>query len=432
MSGFDRSAFRGASSSRRKQQMAANEEQTSYQGGGEKTNRRVYNKLKKGKNYLRIFPIHPKTLETLGFDLSSNMYPKTGHYLDTLVKYTKNGEAVEEIQRRQHLSSKVHGGTEKCLIDEYISFSHKVAYDEIQDEDERTKFLSPIKNWQTGIMGKTKWAAFTKMYKDKSKEEFERGITMVPVSVVNKMNELSADDDDAEDVMETDIFSDPDDGLVMIITSDPEAGKSDPSKYYQVAPDYKGGADPLTDEDLEWLMEQKPLNEMYVDIYTRKDFFNALNALKAFDEKNDLGIFSYDAFLDIVEEISNYYPEVDEEEQKEKGTITADEAPRDADIPEKEKVVEKSKKVEEKSDLPFDKELEEMEIEDLKSYIRRNGLSIRVLPSYSKEQVIQFIREEEDIIAQEKEAVEKEEVSTPSTGGRSSRLSALADGLEED
>jgi len=429
MSGFDRSAFRGASPSRAKAQMKKNEEVTQYQGGNSDKKRRVYNNLVKGKNYMRFFPIHPGTIEEIGFDKSSNIYPRTTHFLDTLVKYQKNGEDVEEIQRRQHLCSKVHGGTPKSLIDEYISFTHKVAYDEMQDQDAIKNFLAPLKNWQTGIMGKTRWVAYTKKYSDKKKEEFTRGVSMLPVSVINKMNELSAGDDDMEDVIETDIFSDPDTGLLTIITSDPEAGKNDPMKYYQVAPDYKSGPDVLTDDDLQWLSEQEPLNKMYINIYKRKDFLNALDALKMFDEKHDLGIFSYDAFLDIVEEISEYYSEGEENENSEKR-----QSPEER-VPETKKETPLKRNVTppvEDSDLPFDKTFEEMSLDELKGYIRRNKLQIRVLPSYTKEQVAQFIQEEEEIIQKEKE--ESEEVpkeETPTRVGRSSRLSNLADGLED-
>jgi hypothetical protein len=408
MAGFDRSAFKGASSSKRKAQIEKNEEKTqvkkSSSSNGNKTN---YLKLQKGKNYLRLFGIHPKTIEKLGFDESSDMYAKTVHFMEVMVKYTKDGEDVEELKRMALLNSKVHGGTKKDIIDEFISFAHKVAYADIQDEDERKKYLSPIKDWKTGITGKTKWVAYAKQYENKSKGNPELGRIELPVSVVNKMNELSAEEDDVEDVIETDIFTDPDTGMMVVITSDPEAGKKDPSKYYQVAPDFRGGADALQDSDLEWLMEQKPLNELFENVYTIKNFNQAIDGLKRFDETHKLGIFSYDEFLDIAEEIAGYYDEVPESEEEAK---------------------EEPKKEEEKSDMPFDKELEDMDMDELKGYIRRNKLSIRVLPRYTETDLVQFIREEEDIAANEKKAVEE---PVKEKASRSSRLSSLADGLED-
>jgi len=407
MAGFDRSAFKGASSSRRKSQIEKNEEKTqlkkkSSSNSGNKMN---YLKLQKGKNYLRLFGIHPATIEKVGFENASDMYAKTVHFMECKVEYTKDGEKVSEVKRVPVLNSKVHGGTKKDVIDEYINYAHKVAYSDIQDQDERTKFLFPLKDWKTGITGKTKWVAYAKSYENKSKENPVLGRIDLPVSVVNKMNELSAEDDDMEDVMETDIFTDPDTGMVVVITSDPEAGKSDPSKYYQVAPDFRGGADAMTDEDLAWLIEQKPLNEVYENVYKAKDFYMALDGLKRFDEKYGLGIFSYDEFLDVVEEISGYYEDDSEQELNEK---------EDSSVEAKE----------DKSDLPFDLELEDMDMTQLKGYIRRNNLKIKVLPNYTTEQVAQFIRDEEEIIESEKQELEKQE---PVRSSRSSRLSRFDD-----
>lgn len=422
MAGFDRSKFRGASASQRKKQVERNQKQTGVQrreGSGIN-----YIRLEKGENtYLRVFPIHPKTIENLGDD-ASNMYPKTSHFINTMVEIDEDGVKSKEKKKKQHLSSKVHGGTPKCLIDEFISFAIHLSKELYPDsEDAQKKYLHPILDWKEGIKGRTQWQAYVKKYANKKGDSPELGIISLPVSVIDKMNELSAGSDDPEDVMATDIFSDPDKGFMMIVKSDPEAGKKDPKKYYQVSIDPLAGSDPLTDSDLEWLMEQKPLDEQYVNIYKAKDFYRTLDALKMLDEDNDMGIFGEDEFLDVVEEIAGYYPEEDMEDEKKKSG---------EDIEEMfdEKPAKKAKKTpvaQEESDLPFDKKLDDMSKSELKGYIRRNKLDITVLPEYTEEDLVKFIREEEALAE-----VEEPAAKAAPKKKRSSRAAALAEGLEDD
>lgn len=416
--------------------MEQTEEKTGTKGSSD-SNKGKPLKIEEGKNYLRIFPIHPKTIENLGEESASNMYPASRYFMDTQVKYEKrDGTEVDEIQRRPHLNSKVHGGTDKCLADEYINFAYKIAYDELDGDDEISDYLYPIKHFQKGVTRDTKWPCYVKMYTDKQRSSFERGIVYFPVSVINKMNEQSAENDDPDGVIETDIFSDVEEGYVMIVTKDPVAGKKDPSKWYSVATDIKGGEDPLSDEDLGWLMEQDPLDEKFLNIYKASDFTRSLDALKAFD-KNPQGdekkcplvtynIFSYDEFLDTVEEIAGYYPEEDASEED----APEEDAPKSTK--KKDPVAKKTApaaKKEAPSDLPFDTPLEEMSKESLEGYIRRNKLAIRVSKRHTVEDLVEFIKEEEEISAQSAD-VKEPEPEKPSRA-RSSRLAELEGGLED-
>ena len=414
---FDRSAFRGSPSSRRKKQVEKHEEKVNKKSSGSNDFAELI-KLQEGSNYVRVLPIHPKTIKNLGEDESSNMYPKTTHFLETDIKYTKNGEEIEERKRIPHLCSKTHGGTKKSLLDEYVSYAFKMAAEETQDDKEFKAFMSPILNFNTGIKQGTKWVAYVKVYSDKNKDDFKHGMMFLPVSVANAMNELSETDDEDE----ADIFSDPDEGFTMVVTKDKKAGAKDPKKYYKVAAHniQKGpkAFDVLTDEDLIWLSKQKPLDEMYLNIYKKEDFYKSLEALKQFDESVDFGIFASEDFLDTVEEISKYYE--DGEVDREDDVFASNKSEE-----EKEEVDKKRQEKEDDSDLPFDKDLSDMNIKEMKGYIKRNKLNIKVLARYTADDLFDIIRDEESIREEEEKELK------PEPRGRR-RLSEFEDVEEED
>ncbi len=475
--GFDRSKFKGVSSRKRKAQVQEVDKKTKYES--ESSSREEPLKLVEGKNYIRVMPIHPKTIENMGEDDASNMFPASRFFMDTRVQYEKkNGDQVNEIKRVPHLNSKVHGGTPKDLTDEYINYVHKVIYEEFDGDDNEIKYqLSFLKHHKSGVTRDTKWPCYIKLYKDKKKTEFERGIIYFPSSVIKGMNKQSAAYDDPEDVIETDLFSDIDEGYVMVVTRDEEEGQKDPNNYYSVVADMKGGEDPLSDEDLDWLMEQKPLDEKWLDIYKKSDYEKTLAALKSFDEKehgNDkkgivvYDIFSEPEFMEVVEEIAEYYVDEPEEEPEETPKRRSRRTPKsEEDSKEEEGLKEESEgetpkrrsrratkeegepeetpkrrsrrvaKVEESEesdglvdDLPFDVSLDEMDKEQLEGYIKRNNLPIRVSRRHSKEDLLEFIKDEEAILDQGKE--EEESPIEEEAPKRRSRRTAKSEEPEEE
>lgn len=415
--GFDRSKFKTVSKQSRKRQQEELDSKTKPKGTDSSSEKRKNLKLKEGKNYVRIFPIHPQTWDNVSEDKVSNIYPFRSHFMMTKYSYTKNGEEIHEEKRLPHLCSKVHGGTKKSLLSEYIDFAHQVVYDQEQDPTERKNALAEMKHFQKGIMGGTSWACYVKVYDSRtSKGAYDRGLIYLPTSVVNGMDKLAEDEDDVEDVMASgDIFSDPNTGYMTIITKDSVAGKKDPKDYYSVKLDIRGGEDSLTDEDLKWLVDQKPLDKLFLNIYTKKDFEQSLQCLAEFDKTQpQLNLFSYDEFLDLVEEISGYFDEV-----KDIVEVT------DKKTPQTVKAVDA--KEEEVEDMPWDTPLTELSREQLVSYISRNNLPIKVRERYTKKDLIEYIQEEEKIQKAEKAAKQEEEKEE--TGGRK-RSSSLIDDLD--
>lgn len=418
MGAFDRSKFK-ATSTKKMQKQQDHVENTLGTSKGWRAN---FLKLKPGKNKVRIFPAHPGT--------DSFCYPRTTHYLEILAKYQKDGEDVEELKKKPIFNAKVHGNLVNDPIDAYIDRAFRMAYDEIQDEKERTKFLAPILNYREGIKGKTKWVVYACIIDGDQKEY---GRLELPVTVKDSMNELAIGADDDDDVIETDPFTDPDEGRCIIVKYNNKAEK--PQDYYKTSIDLKK-ATPLNDEELNWLLDQPSLQSILVDAYSMKDFDMAVEGLKRFDEDKGYEIFTFDDYLDTLEIIAKQVPEKEEKDEEED-----EDTPPATKKRTKDDVVKESKKKEKEveSDLPFDKSLDEMTMDELKGVIRREDLGIRILSKYDEEGVIEMIMEERELKAgesskesEEAEEAEEEEEEEKPTRRRSSRLDKLANEVEED
>ena len=75
----------------------------------------------------------------------------------------------------------------------------------------------------------------------------------------------------------------------------------------------KVSARPLTDEEIEYFMTLKPLNEI-LSKYGMKDFERALEGLQNFDEENEIGLFDDEDWIEHLEEIKAQYDSDDSEE----------------------------------------------------------------------------------------------------------------------
>lgn len=435
---FNRKAFRGSKVSDIKKQQ---DDLNSKVNTGNSNNRPNYLNLVEGRNRVRIFPAHPDSKTGLF------CFPRTVHYLEVSVSYQKDGKEVNEIKKKPIFNSVVHGETAKDIIDSYISIARKIAYEDIQDDQERAKFLRPIDDFKEGIKAKTKWIVFANLYDEKG--AFSFGRLELPTTVKDKMNEISMASDDPDDVIETDPFTDPDEGRCIIIEYDKQLtlpqNKRDPKKYYSAALEWKK-ATPLTDEELEKFSELESLEKSYHLAYRRKDFLMAVEGLRRFDsqirkELNNeaYNIFDTDEWIEVLAEIDAYYPEdeddtedIDHEEDEMEVEEKATTSSRKQQVIDKQS--KKSAEVEEESDMPWDKPLKKMSRSELKALIRLENLDIKVIPNHSEADIVEMILEARELQAseqgsdEEEEDVEQElERRTSRRRGGSSRLSDLND-----
>lgn len=381
---IDRSKFKSTSMTRLKQQEEETSSLTKRSGGG----RAGMLELSVGKNKFRIYPGHPKDNgEEADFSLPCvrAFLPMMADERDKDGNLTGNKKEIN----KPVFNSRIHAGTPKDLVEEYIKMARAYAESKWNDKDPKEKVLR--QTFLDNIYGKySKIAADRKMginyktsyvmYADKILPGDERqfGRLEVKESVRSKMNTLAAQES-SDQALEVDPYTDLDEGRCVVIYYNDKATQA--SDYYTTSID--ADADkatrmlkvyPIDDEMLEKFAKQPSLESMYVNSFTRKDFELQMQGLEYFDKKYNNNLFGTDAWAEIVEEINEYYPTGDEEETKELGGA-----------------VEGAEEVEEVVEATDAYSL--MNRLELKTVIAKNKLAIVVKPSISDDSLRELIRE---------------------------------------
>ena len=210
----------------------------------------------------------------------------------------------------------LHGGYPYDIIEEYIKRVYEQA-EQLQDKDERARFLNPItgyrmggKNgtWVPGIRPQLEYVYYAliegKIWRDSLKPK-----------QMEALNKESADLCAQNDTAAVDMFSDPSTGFPIQWSRGKddnnktvETLKSLPLKMGQTWEDYFD-KNAVPDKVLEELDGLPSLQKLYVDCYTKRDFDYALDGLKRFDDANQYQIFAQDDFLDMIEQLQEMVEE---------------------------------------------------------------------------------------------------------------------------
>lgn len=325
MAKFDRSKFKTSNSlAQQEKELSSKIKQNNYSNGLP-----GWIELKEDGEYLLRF--WPTPVENSYF-----MLPSMVHYLEMeLDKYQdgeilldSSGNPVKEVRKGTVFNSRIHGNTPKDIIEEYIAFVNKLADDTYPNDVEgKKKYLRHItgygsgKDYVGGIDGVLDYVAYASLMIKNAQGEYvekEFGRVRLRPSIRKQMLKLSSTED-GEDGLETDPFTDPDDGFIVKIVRDSVEGKKDPANYYQVSwcsKNYVPVKSPLPEGFEEKYDELPTLSELYENRYNAKSFSMAIDGLQRFDKTHGYGVFSYDEFMDICEEISQYYPDEEDEVQE--------------------------------------------------------------------------------------------------------------------
>jgi hypothetical protein len=304
----DRSKFKPTSAAK----MAETSQATESAMGAGGASRPGMIKLKPGKNTLRIFPAHPDTDGDFCKPSVKTFLPMMVKERDSSGKETGN----EKEGSKPIFNARVHGGKDKDLVEEYIKLARVIAEAEIKDSNLRQAFLDKVygkfvPGSQTAPKGINYKAAYVMYAKNVVSGEFGR--LEVGKSVKDMMNKISANEADGEP-MGVDPFTDVEDGRALLIVYDKEAKKA--ADYYTTSLDTSidkvtkmATFYPISDEELEKFAAQPTLESMYSNVFTRKDFLLQVEGLQFFDKKNDMKIWNREEWIDVLEEISAWYPE---------------------------------------------------------------------------------------------------------------------------
>lgn len=267
------------------------------------------------------------------------------------------GASFKMKTKKKIFISTLHGqGNDVDLVEEYIKFVVKKVNDEIGDRDEARKKLSPIfgwrdnNGWHPGITPSTsyvfyawEWSGEKNFYKVEIYDKY-----------MDKIEELYAKFDTPEEPLTIDPFSHPTEGVALVF----DKFKNDKNKFeFSIYDQPFDGRKhdsfkqfianfAISEDQMSKFKEVKPLaNLIGRGVFKRSDFELQLNGLVLFDEKHGFNAFENDEFLEIVQAISEQYPE--EEKTPYNPLIGEGEAPEDDNNDEPE-VIEPE---EEKSDI---------------------------------------------------------------------------------
>lgn len=305
---FDRSKYKAASLSKVSETVQQTKQFDTYFGG--KGDYAQFWKQKDGITVKRVLPAHEPG--------DSPYVPMLTAMLKCEVDdKDKDGNVIgKKIANKKIFLATLHGGYPYDIIEEYIKRVYEQA-EQLQDKDERARFLNPItgyrmggKNgtWVPGIRPQLEYVYYAliegKIWRDSLKPK-----------QMEALNKESADLCAQNDTAAVDMFSDPSTGFPIQWSRGKddnnktvETLKSLPLKMGQTWEDYFD-KNAVLDKVLEELDGLPSLQKLYVDCYTKRDFDYALDGLKRFDDANQYQIFAQDDFLDMIEQLQEMVEE---------------------------------------------------------------------------------------------------------------------------
>ncbi len=346
--------------------------------------------IDEGSNKFRIMPAHPG-----GGDF---YILNVRHWMDV---ENKDGK----IGRKPVFNAKIHGGFKHDIVEEYMLAAKKML--EENEDPEAALKIAAMSDYKTGLKPSTNWTCYALKL---SGDDSEFGILEMNRSVRDGINNISVSEEDDEPI-ETDPFTDPDTGIPVIIKYDSKA--KDNRNKYSVTLGRKPEPRPLTDEELEDFSKQPSLVERYRNCYSAKDFEMALNGVRNFDEKNEIGFCDTDEFEELAAKLA---AEIQKGAKKDKKSTAESEEVKEK--PQKKSKVTVKEEEEEETEEEEEDSLDSMSREELKKHIKSNGLEVRVKTNMSDDEIREAIREATNEEAEEETEEEETEEEEP-TGGSS-------------
>ena len=336
-----------------------------------------YLNLEDGKTIkIRIFPCHPG---------QEDFYVARKCYWMSFV-----GDDGEQ-HRGTVLDSRVHGGTKYDVVEEYVKYAKK----KVGNDADKLEALTGSGPKSNSLNPQYSWLCYAD--KINGDDQLRAKLWEFKKMVRDAINKLAFSEDEDE-VIEVDPFTDPDEGLPIMVTYRKNPNKKKGENFYEVSFPKKVSARPLTDEEIEYFMTLKPLSEV-INRYGMRDFERALEGLQNFDTENEIDLFEDEDWLEHLEEIkAQYDAEEDSEDSKPAKKSTKKVVKKVAEPEDDEEEDEPEDNTEEDSEEEDDEEEEsgdefdKLDRSALKKYIVDNDLEISVKKSMSDDDLRNAIR----------------------------------------
>lgn len=336
-----------------------------------------YLNLEDGKTIkIRIFPCHPG---------QEDFYVARKCYWMSFV-----GDDGEQ-HRGTVLDSRVHGGTKYDVVEEYVKYAKK----KVGNDADKLEALTGSGPKSNSLNPQYSWLCYAD--KINGDDQLRAKLWEFKKMVRDAINKLAFSEDEDE-VIEVDPFTDPDEGLPIMVTYRKNPNKKKGENFYEVSFPKKVSARPLTDEEIEYFMTLKPLSEV-INRYGMRDFERALEGLQNFDTENEIDLFEDEDWLEHLEEIkAQYDAEEDSEDAKPAKKSTKKVVKKVAEPEDDEEEDEPEDNTDEDSDEEDDEEdesgdeFDKLDRSALKKYIVDNDLEISVKKSMSDDDLRNAIR----------------------------------------
>jgi hypothetical protein len=266
-----------------------------------------YHSIDSGDNKFRIYPAHLSSKSPIFWR------PKSVSWLTVWVdKYDENNKKTgeKEQKRRPVFNSDIHGPRELSnvdLIKAYIDYAKKRIEELYEGEAEQKAAKDLLYNWKTGLSPKMSWVMYADKYDNKGQKKL--GILEISNSIKKQFNELASQSEGQQDVVSTDPFTDPNEGISVIIS---KTGEKLDTKYKVELESVRKGKfaleyvpTPLEDEDLEKMEKFESLENLFSNNFTVRHFEMQLDGLNHFDEEFQFGFLAEDEFIVKMEEIKD-------------------------------------------------------------------------------------------------------------------------------
>jgi len=370
-----------------------------------------FHDIDEGKNRFRLYPGH---LYPNG-EPAPFIFPQQRYFLpiemdkrgnDGKVVNGSDGKPERVIRRKAVFDARVHsdktlGGRKMDIVDEYIKFLNKVLDESgMSDEEKKEKLWLVHGNFYkkiNGIVDRPSWVTYAdKVFPDGSKK-FAR--LSMGKAIKNGLNAALASETSEEPIGTESMnpFTDPEDGRILFITKDSEAGKQDPGNYYlvSISSDFNKQTKmiklaPLSEQDLVAFEEKTPLFELYENSYTQHDFDLAIEGLINFDKEHNFGVLEYEEFIEMIDQLREIYSE-----KEEKREVAKNESPESSN---------------ESSSEDEDKPYAQLDRDALKKEIKARKLPVMIKQNIS-DQALRDILIDDDF--QEETFVGKSEKKSP-------------------
>lgn len=411
---FDRSKYKAA-----KLSTIQNAQKEVRKVTGSSDGRVGFHTIEDGRNWFRVCPSHNDF---------TPYAPARTTMLQCEVDEYENGEKTgkKEVKNKKIFIATLHSGVDsegkpkvsKDPVELYIDYVKDLADEKFGNTKdakvEKDKFLFPINGgkskgkWIGGIKPSTKYVCYA------FDSDGKLGRLDLNPAWIKSMEKVSLEESaDAADSLDLDVFSDPNEGYPLVITKGVENEKT----VYTISAERPKKSESwddffervaLTDNQLKEWEEQKPLKDLFYEVYTERDFNFAVDGLERFDKENGYDIFSNPDFIDELEEISKMVPE--DKKQEEKDVKAGKDIEKEFDKPRsrREAPKEEPKKEASKKEEPTETgEVKPLEMKRfLRKFIEENYGEDKELPELTHKELVAWYnlaKQDEELPFDEKE-----------------------------